>query len=173
MDFFVLFSSLASVAGSPGQGGYSAANAFLDAMAAYRRSMGLPALVVNWGPWAGEGMAAGQGRRFERMGLGLLEPARALRVLEQALEQRRSGQLIVAAADLAKASASPAPRAGTPGDLQPEDRRAWVEQQILRHIGRVSGISPERIDRERNLGDLGIDSLTALELMTELEKRCR
>ena len=170
LDFFVLFSSLASVAGSPGQGGYSAANAFLDAMAAYRRSMGLPALVVNWGPWAGEGMAAGRGRRFERMGLGLLEPARALRVLEQALEQRRSGQLIVAAANLAKASASPAPRAGTPGDLQPEDRRAWVEQQILRHIGRVSGISPERIDRERNLGDLGIDSLTALELMTELEK---
>ena len=58
LDFFVCFSSIASLIGSPGQGNYAAANAFMDALAGYRRSIGLSGLAINWGAWASGGMAA-------------------------------------------------------------------------------------------------------------------
>ncbi|TVZ38715.1 HAD superfamily phosphatase (TIGR01681 family)/FkbH-like protein [Alteromonadaceae bacterium 2753L.S.0a.02] len=63
LDFFVLYSSASSLLGAAGQANYAIANGFMDAFAQYRRNLGLAATAVNWGPWAGAGMAAEQDSR--------------------------------------------------------------------------------------------------------------
>ncbi|MCK5347145.1 MAG: SDR family NAD(P)-dependent oxidoreductase, partial [Candidatus Heimdallarchaeota archaeon] len=49
LDFFVMFSSISSIYGNPGQSNYAAANAFLDKLSFYRRGLGLPSNTINWG----------------------------------------------------------------------------------------------------------------------------
>ncbi len=101
LDFFVLFSSMASLIGPAGQGNYAAANAFLDALAHHRRAAGLPAISINWGPWAGAGMAgritANARRRFAERGLGAIDPERGLAIFGRALslDQAQIGVLPV------------------------------------------------------------------------------
>jgi hypothetical protein len=84
----VHFSSVASLLGSPGQANYAAANAGLDAAAGAAQLSGIPAVSVQWGAWAGGGMAAADAQtaaRVERMGMSLISPAAGLAALETAV----------------------------------------------------------------------------------------
>ena len=89
LDFFVLFSSAAALFGSPGQGNYVAANAFLDALAHYRKARGLPALSINWGPWSDVGLAtrSDRGGRLALRGLASLSPAESVKIFGSLLRQ--------------------------------------------------------------------------------------
>ena len=106
LDAFVLFSSISATWGSGLQSGYAAANAYLDALAGQRRSKGLAATSVAWGPWDGGGMAAGDGGdQLRRRGLGLLDPGRAVQALGQSLD---GGDDLITVADVDWARFAPA-----------------------------------------------------------------
>ena len=88
LDFFILFSSVASLMGGAGQGNYAAANSFMDALAHERRRAGLPATSINWGAWAGSGMAA-RAEQLQRtwadLGIQMIEATDGLALLDQLL----------------------------------------------------------------------------------------
>ncbi len=92
LGFFVMASSRTSLTGAPGQTDYTAANAYLNAFALYRRALGLPALAICWNAWARVGMAA---RLQAESGNSPLQPEQAFGVLRRAL---RSGEAVVAVA---------------------------------------------------------------------------
>jgi amino acid adenylation domain-containing protein len=91
LDFFVLYSSASSVLNSPLAAGYASANAFLDALACYRRQLSLPALSVNWGFWGEVGMVADftAGRSTGESMVRLMPTAVALQALERCMAQNQ------------------------------------------------------------------------------------
>ncbi|MFG1611067.1 type I polyketide synthase, partial [Actinoplanes sp. NPDC049265] len=115
LDAFVLFSSTAATFGSPGQGNYAAANAFLDVLAQQRHARGLSATSVAWGSWAGGGMSSGTaGERLARHGVRGMDPDLALAALGQALSR---GETSLIVADIDWEQFAPAFTAGRPSPL--------------------------------------------------------
>jgi acyl transferase domain-containing protein/acyl carrier protein len=89
LDWFACFSSAAAVIGSPGQANYCAANAAMDALAQYRRGLGMHAITINWGPWADVGMAArlSHDERSLRTAVGTIDPDLGAAILERLLAE--------------------------------------------------------------------------------------
>jgi acyl carrier protein len=190
LDFFVLFSSAASVLGSPGQGNYVAANAFLDALAHHRRARGMPALAINWGAWSEVGLATRSDRvkHLTRQGIMPFTPEQGVRLMARMLDLDLV-QFVGIAMDWGKLLGSYTPPmlsrlseevldgptkkdSSVRKDIlaaEPEERRSLVEGFLVEQIASVLKCSPSRVDTHEPLGRLGIDSLMAVELKNRVE----
>lgn len=196
LDCFVLFSSISSLLGSPGQANYAAANAYLDTLARVRQAAGLPGLSLQWGPWASIGMTARLGardrERLQQRGLRAMAPGDALQALQRTMGlagcvgvfawnraayraalpaqlpafYRRILTVETAAAEAQVASAH-AGYAAMPARARTEAIERLIRETVATLLGLASHLD---VEREKGLFDLGIDSLTAIDLKDRLEK---
>lgn len=192
---FVLFSSAAGMLGSPGQAGYAAGNAFLDALAAHRRALGLPAVSLAWGPWAGEGMAGslgdGDARRMSQGGVLPLDEETALALFDTATASD-AATLLPAVLDTSTlrdaGRVAPLLRGLVVPKRETVATGSSVAAALLRELatlgedGRVErllhlvedevsrALAVESLEEGLSFKDLGFDSLTAVEFRNRLNE---
>jgi NAD(P)-dependent dehydrogenase (short-subunit alcohol dehydrogenase family)/acyl carrier protein len=197
LSMFVLFSSAAAIIGSPGQGNYAAANAFLDSLAAYRCARGLAGTSIAWGLWAQtseltSALAQSDLARMQRAGYLTLSTEQGLTLFDAACSvsypsavavrfdgtglrvSARNGTLPALLRGLARLPVGRA--ANTVDSLArrlagiPDDQRENAILEIVRsEIATVLGHpSSNTIAPDRAFKDLGFDSLTAVELRNRL-----
>ena len=195
LDYFVLFSSWASIAGSLGQASHCTANSFLDGLAQYRHQLGLPAISINWGAWSDVGSAADPETqaRFQAIGVEPFHPKQGLAALESLLGEDSKPQVGVMpirwSSFLAQFQAAGVPSVyanfTSEAELQPKSWKEKTRPKLRERLAQTSrskqdhaltaalqemaasvlGMrSGSELDPECPLGDLGMDSLLAVEL---------
>ncbi|MFE6489245.1 beta-ketoacyl synthase N-terminal-like domain-containing protein, partial [Streptomyces sp. NPDC057757] len=199
LSAFVLFSSAAGVLGAPGQGNYAAANAYLDALAVHRRANGLPAQSLAWGLWS-EGMAgqlAGTDvQRMARSGVEGMSVDQGLALFDAATRMTEpllvpitlDTNALAGAGDelphiLRGVVAGRRRRTAAGGTREaaalrqrlvalPEaERRPALLETVRAQTAHVLGFAgPQDVDGGRAFRDLGVDSLSAVELRNRLNR---
>ncbi|MDR2787819.1 MAG: SDR family NAD(P)-dependent oxidoreductase [Candidatus Accumulibacter sp.] len=196
LEHFILYSSITTAIGNPGQANYVAANAGLEGLAEMRRHMGLPAACVGWGPIGDAGYLTRNETVRNGLGQRLGKPPLAFGLALDRLDRvLREGASFTAANFDWNTLARFLPSAGGSRfailnrglenagldedeiDFQaliaggsPEEALGIVQERVIQEVARVLAIGADRIELSRSLHDLGFDSLMAVELALGLER---
>lgn len=184
LDCFVLFSSVTSLLGNQGQSNYAAANAFMDGFAIQRNQQGLPALSINWGPFAAVGMAASLEPLHRSQGIIPLDAQKAFNAMDSLLISGM-GQIAIMTMDWSKTFAQDnsyltylvPQKANTQSEWMlmleaapPEHRGQVLVDQIKQVLAEMLNISDSNaIDSNKYFFDMGMDSLMLIELKNKIE----
>lgn len=199
LDHFILYSSVTTFIGNPGQANYVAANGYLEGLAALRNKLGLPASCIGWGPIGDAGYLtrneAVKDSLNARLGASALTAKNALAMLERLLSTE-AGTCAVADFDWhALARLLPSAQGPRFGGLRKQAGQGGaatessedfqtliagksmaevteiVRDLVSQEVAQILCIGIDRIDPVRSLHDLGMDSLMGVELALGLEKR--
>ena len=203
LDYFVLYSSWAGAIGSAGQGNHSAANACMDALAHHRRSLGLSAATINWGPWIGAGAASSSeiSQQLSSRGIDGFSVEEGFKALRRLLLSNHTQEIflpfdlkrwqqtypatetalffsLICESDDNKSQSKEAENKYDDGVYQAIvasgdslHKKTLVHDLLKNQIAGILRKSPSGLDTHRSFKDMGLDSLTGLELCNQLNMR--